>query len=901
VSRSPQPEQVPALPGVDPRTSRLVDARDHTGTTRRWHLLDSAPLLEDRGLTPRGTILAVHGNPTFSFLFRSLVAAPIDWRVIAVDQLEMGWSERTGTTRRLQDRITDLSLLTDTLSLRGPVITVGHDWGGIISVGWALDNRTDVAGMILTNTGLHQDLAESLPTALGLATTPAVLPLSTSVTDAFLRTTLSLARPSLAPEVQQAYLDPYRSRRRRKGIETFVADIPATAHHPSRAALERLAEGIRHLDVPTLLAWGPRDITFSDRYLRDLIERMPHADVHRFENASHLVWEDADVAGLITQWLQVTFPDGEPIATAPAPGEDTSSTPVHGRRRAVSAQAEPAPEMHLGGAIERLGSDPLHRHEPAVVEIRPHGADPREITWARLADRVEDLALGMIGHGIRPGDRVSVLITPGADLTAVLYACLRIGAVAVIADAGLGVKGLTRAVVGSHADWIIGIEAAMIGARALHWPGTRISDRRLPTVDRKALGVDTSVVDLAEEGRQMRELGAGLDLERPDQDADAAVLFTSGSTGPAKGAVYTHRQLGAMFAAVGDTLRLDPERGLVAGFAPFALLGPALGAPTVVPDMDVTNPGRLAATALADAVATLGAPAVFTAPAALRNIIDTAPELGAEQRDALARVPSFFSAGAPIPAVLLRELKDVMPHANALTPYGMTECLAVTAIDLAGIEAAGQGPGVCVGTPVPRTQVAIAVMDELGTTTGEITTDPDVTGEILVSAPQVRDRYLMLWGTTATASRFEGRHATGDVGHLDAAGRLWVEGRATHVLATTEGLITPVRVESAAESVPTVRRAGAAAVGPRGTQQVVVVLETEDGYRPGPARTPAPAEVPLAETVRRAVDAQVGVEVVAVLETASLPTDIRHNSKIDRSALSAWADAALQGRKGPKL
>jgi acyl-coenzyme A synthetase/AMP-(fatty) acid ligase/pimeloyl-ACP methyl ester carboxylesterase len=901
VSRSSDADHLPVLPGVDPRVSRFVDARDHTGHVRRWHLLDSTPLLQDRGITPRGTILAVHGNPTFSFLFRSLVAAPIDWRVIAVDQLEMGWSERTGTTRRLQDRITDLSLLTDTLSLRGPVLTVGHDWGGIISVGWALDNRIDVAGVVLTNTGLHQELGEQLPKALELATTPAVLPLSTSVTDAFLRTTLSLATPSLSPEVQQAYLAPYRGRARRMGIETFVADIPATADHPSRAALERLAEGIRHLDVPTLLAWGPRDITFSDRYLRDLIERVPHADVHRFEKASHLVWEDADVAGLIGQWLAASFPTDTPIATASAPGQEHPAGSARAHHRAVSAQAEPALEMHLGEAIRALASDPRHRHEPAVVEMRANGTEPREITWGRLSERIEDLACGMLGHGIRPGDRVSVLITPGADLTAVLYACLRIGAVAVIADAGLGVKGLTRAVVGSHADWIIGIETAMVGARALNWPGVRISDRRLPTVDRKALGVDTSVVELADEGRQMRELGAGLDLDWPAQDTDAAVLFTSGSTGPAKGAVYTHRQLGAMFAAVGDTLQLDPERGLVAGFAPFALLGPALGAPSVVPDMDVTNPGRLTASALADAAATLGAPAVFTAPAALRNIIDTAPELDADQRDVLARVPSFFSAGAPIPAVLLRELKDVMPHANALTPYGMTECLAVTAIDLAGIEAAGDGPGVCVGTPVPRTRVEIAVMDELGATTGEITIDPGVTGEILVSAPQVRDRYLMLWGTTATASRFDGWHATGDVGHLDEAGRLWVEGRATHVLATTNGLITPVRVESAAESVPTVRRSGAAAVGPRGTQQVVVVLETEAGYRPGPARTPAPAEVPLAEAVRRAVAERAGIEVVAVLETASLPTDIRHNSKIDRSALSAWADAALQGRKGPKL
>src|SRR5699024_10688270 len=128
-------------------------------------------------------------------------------------------------------------------------------------------------------------------------------------------------------------------------------------------------------------------------------------------------------------------------------------------------------------------------------------------------------------------------------------------------------------------------------------------------------------------------------------------------------------------------------------------------------------------------------------------------------RAALAGTASFFSAGAPIPAHLLRELRELMPRARALTPYGMTECLAVAAIDLEGIEAAGEGDGVCVGTPVPRAEIAIAVMDELGATTGEVTQTPGPRGEILVRAPHVRDRYLMLCRTTHESMRFEGWHA----------------------------------------------------------------------------------------------------------------------------------------------
>lgn len=885
---------VPGMPGVDPRLSRTLEVRDHAGELRRWHLLDSGPWLAERGITPRGTLLAVHGNPTFSFLFRSLVREDIPWRLIAVDQLEMGWSERTGTTRRYQDRITDLSLLTDALSLRGPVVTVGHDWGGLISAGWALDNRHDLAGMILTNTGLHQELGESLPSALQLATAPGFRSASTSLTDTFLRTTLSLCRPALSQEVRDAYLAPYRTRARRKGIDQFVADIPAGADHPSRPTLERVAEGIRELTVPTLFAWGPKDITFSDRYLRDLIERVPHADVHRFEKASHLVWEDADVAGLVAEWLAARFgPDAEQ--------EQVPRDGAAAARRPVSSYAESVPERHLGEPIARLAADPAHAHRPAVVEMADADGQRREISWSLLDRRVDDIAAGLLGHGIRPGDRVSILITPGADLTAVLYACLRIGAVAVIADAGLGVPGLTRAVIGSHPDWVIGIPKALVGARAMGWPGRRISVEQLPTVDRVALGVETSIAQLATSGSMMRELGAPLDAPWPAPDADAAILFTSGSTGPAKGAVYTHRQMSAMFTAVGDTLQLDPERGLVAGFAPFALLGPALGAPSVVPDMDITRPGELTAPALAAAIDALGEPAVFTAPAALRNILDTASQLDEYGRAAIASAASFFSAGAPIPAHLLRELRSLMPHAKALTPYGMTECLAVAAIDLEEIDAAGEGSGVCVGRPVPRVELAVAPMDGEGRTTGEISQDHGVTGEVLVRAPHVRDRYLMLWGTTERSMRFTGWHATGDVGHLDAEGRLWIEGRAEHVLATADGLFTPVQVEDATETVPTVRRAGAAVVGPRGTQQVVVILETEDGYRPGRAGRPRAASTSLQEAVRRAVRERSGAEVVAVFTTSCLPTDIRHNSKIDRAALSRWAGQTLRGERADAL
>ncbi len=133
------------LPGLDPAWSRLVSARDGDGVTRTWHVLDSHASAPDAPVEL--TLLCVHGNPTWSYLWRRLVAAaPAGVRVVAVDQLDMGYSERTGTVRRLAQRIEDLGCIAAELGVTGPVVTVAHDWGGPISLGWALRHRDRAAG-----------------------------------------------------------------------------------------------------------------------------------------------------------------------------------------------------------------------------------------------------------------------------------------------------------------------------------------------------------------------------------------------------------------------------------------------------------------------------------------------------------------------------------------------------------------------------------------------------------------------------------------------------------------------------------------------------------------------------------------------------------------------------------
>ncbi|RLP68888.1 alpha/beta fold hydrolase [Mycetocola manganoxydans] len=859
------------LDGLDPSFSRVVRVTERGASVDRgWHLLDNADRLAELGVEPVGTILCVHGNPTWSYLWRRLVDAATDaaasggdaWRVIAVDQLDMGFSERTGTRRPLARRVQDLGDLTNALGLIGPVLTLGHDWGGVVSLGWAVDHPELLTGVLLLNTAVHQPENKPIPAPLRLALQPGILGRGTVLTPAFLETTLSLAHPPLRSAVKDGYRAPYRGAERRGGIGGFVADIPVDADHESWDELERIADGVSKLRVPALMLWGPRDPIFSDRYLDDLIDRMPHADVHRFEGAGHLLAEDVDYASAVLTWL------GDRIRTA----EELPAAPV---------EEERAPLWHYLDELQ--GSD-----DAAVIDMVPPSGDaPRVVSWKLLSKRVRQLASGLGAAGVKKGDRVSLLIPPSADLVAVLYACLRIGAIVVVADAGLGLGGLTRAVRGACPDHVIGATPGLSAARALGWPGQKISTTTYPAPLRRALGVSHSLAELV-------ALGADERMPEPPAAVDtAAILFTSGSTGPAKGVVYTHGQLSAVRDALAAQYGVGVGTGLVAGFAPFALLGPALGARSVTPDMDVTAPKTLTATAVAAAVKAVDATVVFLSPAAVANVVATSAALTDDDRSALDGVEQFLSAGAPVSEPLLAAISALMPSATAHTPYGMTEGLLMTDITLDGIRDAatqdGAG-GVCVGTPSGPTRVRISPLDDNGHATGELTDAASVTGEILVSAPHVEDHYDRLW-LTHRASRLGGIpgerwHRTGDVGHLDEVGRLWVEGRMPHVLVTADGVVTPVQPELQAQSVFEVARAAIVGVGPRGLQQVVAVVETTN-----PARRVSLASPELAEAIRDAVD----VPLAAVLVVPRLPTDIRHNSKINRSALSTWADGILSG------
>ena len=421
-------------------------------------------------------MLCLHGNPTWSYLWRRFLAeAPPGWRVIAPDQLGMGWSERLQAPRRMADRIEDLNRLTETLGVRGPVVVVAHDWGGPIALGWALGHLDQVAGVVLTNTGV------ALPDGSAPRPDPAG-PVPGAPTDGL------RVHPDLRPRRLGAVPSdaagrgprrPGRSLRhggmRASAIGDFVADIPIEPDHPSRAALDRVAAGLAELgDVPVLLLWGPRDPVFSERYL----QRSRPAAAARLDPP-----------------VRRRLPSGHRGRARDAPSTPGPGSAIRSTRRAIdraapSVESETSRGPHSGrGSTARAGDDGV-----ATVELSANGA--RVTSFADLERRVAALAAGLVEAGVRPGDRVALLVRPGLDLTASVYACWRVGAAIVLADAGLGLRNLGSALRSADPDHLIAIPAGLAVAAALRIPGQRIVAGSLPGPARRLLRVDHSLDEL---------------------------------------------------------------------------------------------------------------------------------------------------------------------------------------------------------------------------------------------------------------------------------------------------------------------------------------------------------------------------------------------------------------------
>ena len=513
----------------------------------------------------------------------------------------------------------------------------------------------------------------------------------------------------------------------------------------------------------------------------------------------------------------------------------------------------------------------------------------RTLTFLELDQESDRIARGLLRLGIGRGMKTALLVPPSPELFALTFALFKAGAVPVFIDPGIGARNMKGCLAEAKPEAFIGIPKAHLARRLLGWG--RRSIRLTVVVGGGSIwgGVPMDEVRCAEIG--------DLPFSPADTlcDDTAAILFTSGSTGPPKGAVYTH----GTFAAQVDTLRemynIRPGEIDLSTFPLFALFAPALGMTALIPQMDFTHPGTVDPRQILGPAAEYSATTMFGSPALLNRVGRYAAKHGIKMPN-LKRV---ISAGAPVSALVLERFAAILPdNAEIFTPYGATEALPVSSIgsrDVLGKTATmtGEGYGVCVGKPVKNISVAIIPITDspIDVWNDGMALPPWEIGEITVRGPQVSTTYINRPEATKLAKIPDPSgtvwHRMGDLGYLDNRGRIWFCGRKAHRVITSKTTLFTIPVEGVFNTHPKVFRTALVGLGMKGSQQPVLCVELE-----------TKADKIGQELIRKEL-LDLGSRyphtknIQKILFHPAFPVDIRHNAKIFREKLAIWAKKKL--------
>jgi len=279
--------------GLDPLPDRL---RVLYPFTSRWLELENGARLHtiDEGPSSANhAVLMVHGNPSWSFLYRDLILKlRSSVRCAAFDHLGCGLSSRPRRLVRLQEHQENCRQWVESLGLESFDLVV-HDWGGAIALGPVLEHfLSRLRKVVILNTAAFT--SKHIPLRIALCKFPLLGPLLIRGGNVFARAAVRMAvhRP-LTPAVREGFLWPYRNPKTRRATSDFVRDIPLGPWHPSfkpLLAVENKLPGLS--DKPAFICWGLKDFCFDGHFLQRWRNELPAAEVMASEHAGHYVLED---------------------------------------------------------------------------------------------------------------------------------------------------------------------------------------------------------------------------------------------------------------------------------------------------------------------------------------------------------------------------------------------------------------------------------------------------------------------------------------------------------------------------------------------------------------------------------------------------------------------------------
>ncbi|MEW6288898.1 MAG: fatty acid CoA ligase family protein [Thermodesulfobacteriota bacterium] len=511
--------------------------------------------------------------------------------------------------------------------------------------------------------------------------------------------------------------------------------------------------------------------------------------------------------------------------------------------------------------------------------IVPCAKGCRRWTFAELQANSARFANVLAARGVRKGDRVMLMVKPSMEFVCLTFALFQLGAVVILIDPGMGYRNLLRCIGSVRPTVFVGIGKAHLFKT--------IFRKTFATIRISLLAGPGFWPFAGSLARLAAHAGTTYDMVDSGRDELAAIIFTTGSTGPPKGVQYTHGIFAAQLRYIRNYYRITSYDIDQPAFPLFALFSTALGACAVIPDMDPSRPARVDPRKFVqtiqdhDVTYSFGSPAIWNVVS--RYCLENKITLG---------VKKILMAGAPVSGELVERVKKIMaPGGEVFTPYGATESLPIVSISGTEIVAetwplTRKGNGTCVGRPLPGIEIKIMAPVE-----GPVIDMRDISllapgaiGEIVVKGDVVTRAYDHNDLENSLAKISDGEsfwHRMGDMGYLDEKGRLWFCGRKAHRVRTASGTLYTVCCEAIFNEHPQVFRSALVGIGEAGRQLPVVIVE--------PRARIADEQVFFAELAELGRQCPLTAGISRFLIHPSFPVDIRHNAKIFREKLAEWA------------
>ena len=520
-----------------------------------------------------------------------------------------------------------------------------------------------------------------------------------------------------------------------------------------------------------------------------------------------------------------------------------------------------------------------HPNKPAIIYFDKKIW--KTISYQELLDLTNRFFHGLQACSLTPNMRAALLTPPSADFFALAFAMLKLGIIPIIVDPAIGLKKVSQCLTESKPDIFFGNTVTHLLRIIFGWGKETIKHNltinQLSRITHYESNIHHSSFTI-------------------HHSSPAAIVYTSGSTGLPKGAIYTQENFSAQLDMLQQTFNISADEIDLPAFPLYTMIDCLLGVTSVIPDINFPVPKKTNPQKVFEAIEKFKVTNMFASPVVL-DILEKFWSAGAcsrkvqQQAVALQSLKRIITAGAPATIQLQERFRKLInEETNLFGIYGATEALPIAKIESREIfslrEKTESGAGVCLGKPVKDIQVRIIkITDEpIVEWQDSLTVESNVVGEITVQGAAVTRGYIHREDANRLSKIKTGDeiiHRMGDVGYVDEVGNLWYCGRKSHRVITKDDVFFTEQIENIFNAHPSVYRTALVEL----KREPVLWVELKQGE--------TNQDKIKVELIQMASHYPQASKIKTFLFMEKFPTDVRHNSKIIREELKMLAEKRL--------